>query len=458
MCISKEIIQHVISTNYEKIPQDVIQVQKKALIDAIAVSLAASSLGEGCNEFISLAKDSETENGCIVLGCGFKSIPLMAALANGAMAHAMDFEDAHDASTMHSNAVSTAAALTVADMIGGVSGKEFLAAMVLGSDIAIRLALAMNEDVLKKGWYMPPIHGAMGAVLAVGKIMKLTEAQMLDAFTLTMNQVTCSGELVNSSQSVIRSVRDSFAAKSAVLSCLLAKKGLKARFDMPLEGKLGYYHAYGHGDYTPERITEGLSEIYESSKISFKPWPSCRGTHPYIDMMIHIMKENNISFDSIEKVHVVVSPLNEMLFNPPEVKYKPSSAINAKFSIPFTTGIAAKYGTVGLEHFTSEFFENKDIISLASKISFEVNHGCKKTEALHGRMTIVANGKEYSHEVKNPKGSIENPMTNEEFKQKFISCAKYARKPYSPMEAESIYNKLMIIEEINDMKEVIKLL
>ncbi|NLK71402.1 MAG: MmgE/PrpD family protein, partial [Clostridiales bacterium] len=135
-----------------------------------------------------------------------------------------------------------------------------------------------------------------------------------------------------------------------------------------------------------------------------------------------------------------------------------SSAINAKFSIPFTTSIAAKYGTVGLEHFTSEFFENKDIISLASKISFEVNHECKKTEALHGRMTLVANGKEYYHEVKNPKGSIENPMTNEEFKQKFISCAKYARKPYSPMEAESIYNKLMKTEEINDLKEVIKLL
>ncbi len=116
MNITDRIIKHVYSTDFKDIPEAVINIQKKALIDAVAVSFAASSKGESCGEFIGLAKDLGGAESCVVIGCGFKASPVGAALANGAMAHAMDYEDAHDLSCIHSNAVSTAAALTMADL------------------------------------------------------------------------------------------------------------------------------------------------------------------------------------------------------------------------------------------------------------------------------------------------------------------------------------------------------
>ena len=75
----------------------------------------------------------------------------MAALANGALSHAMDFEDSHDTAFVHSNAVSVPALLAVAEEIGGVTGKDLITAMVIASEMTCRLSGAQKEeDVYKR--------------------------------------------------------------------------------------------------------------------------------------------------------------------------------------------------------------------------------------------------------------------------------------------------------------------
>jgi 2-methylcitrate dehydratase PrpD len=458
MGLTDRIIAHFCATGFEDIPRNVVEVQKQALIDAVAVSLAAVTLGNGCGAFISLADEQADRRECTVIGSGVRSSLLLAAMANGALAHAVDFEDVHDASSMHSNAVPTAAALTVAEMRGGVSGRQFLAAMALGSDLAIRMALAMNKDAISKGWYMPPVHGGMGAAMTVGKIMGFSPGQYADALALAMNQITCSAELVNSSKSVVRSVRDAFAAKGAVVACLLAEKGISARFEEPLEGKLGYYTAFAHGDYNPEKILNGLGTRYESGEISFKPWPSCRGTHPYIEMILRVLSENNLSHEEIESVHAVVSELNEMLFHPRDTKYRPTSAINAKFSIPYTASIAAVFGTVALGHFCEEYYTDARITRLADRFTYEVDHALEKTQCLYGSVVVRARGREFRENINIPKGNKQNPMTEAEKRQKFMSCGSHAAMGFSPARLEAIYEKLSNVEAVSDMREIMTLL
>ena len=456
--ISKALVDYALQTDFDKIPKDVIDVQKKALVDALAVSLGATTRGEGCDIYMDLARQYESVGEATVIGAGFKAPVLEAALANGSLAHAIDFEDVHDRSTMHSNAVPTAALLTVADYLGGISGREFLAAMVVASDTVIRLQLALKADAQGNGWYTPPVNGALGASLGVGKLFKLDAGQMMDCLTLAQNQAIVSAELVNSSVSILRSVRDSFCTKAAVLAGLLAKKGLKARFDTPLEGRYGFYTAVGRGEYDPEAILEGLGTYFHNGDVSFKPWSACRGTHPYIDMMTQLVREHGIRPEEITAVHVVVSPLNEMLFNPAEAKYRPTSAINAKFSIPYTSAVAAYYGTVGLEHFTPEMMQDERLLSLAAKFTYEVDRTLPKDRSLHGEMRIDTARGSFEASTDYPKGNKKNPMSTEEFRSKFVSCARYARRGYSDAWAQELFDTIMRVDELEDMREITRLL
>ena len=155
--------KHIADTDYDDIPNHVVDITKKSFLDGLGVILAASSLGEGCKQFVNLAIAEGGKEESTIIGFDAKVSTCMAAFANGSMSHAIDFEDTHDGASVHPNAAAIPAALAVAESIGNVNGKEFIAALALGSDIVCRLGLAKKEDPIKYGWYMPPILGAFGA-------------------------------------------------------------------------------------------------------------------------------------------------------------------------------------------------------------------------------------------------------------------------------------------------------
>ncbi len=311
--------ENIANVCYEDITSHVIEITKRSVLDALGVILAASTLGEGCRAFVDLAIAEGGKKESTIIGFDAKTCAMMAAFANGAMAHALDFEDAHDGARVHPNAATIPAALAIAESIGNVSGKEFIAAIALGSDLVCRLGLALNEDLLQYGWYMPPIFGAFGATAAVCRLLHLSATRIVDAFSLTLCQATCSAELVHSKHSVVRSIRDAFSAKAGVVSALLAQQGVTG-FEQPIEGKAGLYSSYARGNYDPLRLTSEVGKTLEGGNVSFKPYPSCRGTHPYIDGVLEILKTRRLRGSEIEAIHVVVSPVNQMLCEPLEVK------------------------------------------------------------------------------------------------------------------------------------------
>ena len=451
---SISLANYIYNTNYENIPSDVIEVQKKSLIDALAVTIAAETIGEGCSKFIEYAIENSGKAESTIIGFDVKVPANMAAFANASMAHSLDFEDTHDKALVHSNAAAVPAAIAVAEALGNVSGKELITALVLGSDVACRMGLALSIDPIQYGWYIPPVLEAFGATVAVCKLLKLTPEQITDALSLILCQSTCSGELTQNPQSAIRSVRDSFGAKAAVISAHMAKKGIKG-FTQPLEGKFGFYTVYSRGNCDLSQLTNDLGKVFESSKISFKPWPSCRGTHPYINGVLEILKENVINVDEIEKVHVIVSPLNKMLCEPFEGKIKPTSPINAKFSIPFTSGTALVHKSVTLDHFLPEALLDKKVLEVAAKFSYEVDTTLTKEQSLNGIISIYTKDGVLSKVVNDPSGSPSNPMSKEAILAKVMSCAKFSAKKLSNEDVNSLLDKVMNIEKLDNASVII---
>ena len=161
--------KHIAAIRYEDLPDDVVRVAKKSFLDALGVTLAAGTLGEGCKQFVDLAVAERSKPESAIIGFGVKASATMAAFANGAMAHALDFEDAYDGAPVHPNAATIPAALAVTESLGNVSGKQFLTALILGSDLVCRLGLALQVNPLDYGWYIPSILGSFGATAAASK-------------------------------------------------------------------------------------------------------------------------------------------------------------------------------------------------------------------------------------------------------------------------------------------------
>jgi len=450
---SIKIAEYIADLRYNDLTENVIKTVKKSLLDSIGVMLGAGTLDENCGRFVRLAIAGGGKKESTILGFGAKVPAYMAAFANGSLAHALDFEDTHDRARVHPNAATVPAALAIAESKGNVSGKELITALALGSDIVCRLGLALKKDPIERGWYIPPILGAFGAATAASKLLNLTPQQIVDAFSLTLCQVACSAEHTRSSRSVFRAIRDAFSAKAGVLSALLAHSGV-AGFEHPFEGESGLFKIYAGKDYDLNELTRGLGESFECTNISYKPWPSCRGTHPFIEATLKIMKKHDLSLDEINEIRLTVNntPVNRILCEPLSRKQLPKTSIDAKFSIPFTVAIAAVHRDVTLKHFLNDELQNQDVTKVAQKVTYQVSGGMDGVQGLvqisTGDKVFTARAPEFAY------GNPENPITLESLIEKFKNCARYAVNPPSASDLNELIENIVHLEDIKSMQEV----
>lgn len=451
---SLTLAEHVSRTQYKDLPAIAVSVAKKSFLDQLGVILAAGKLGEGCRQFVELAITGAGKPESTIIGFHEKVPSYMAAFASASMSHALDYEDVHDGAGAHPNGPLVPAALALAESLGNISGKDFLTALVLGTDVTCRMSLAKisGEEALRAGWYMPPIHGAFGAAAACSKLLNLDPARILDAFSLVLCQETCSAELINSPDSFIRAVRDSFAAKAGVLSGLLAQKGIKG-FEQPIEGKGGFYALYMKGRFSTEILTRDLGTVFEGANVSFKPWPSCRGTHPYIEAALQASVRANIKPEDIKEVIVQVTeePISRMLWEPLRRKQTPSKAIDAKFSIPFTVAAALAYRSVTLDHFLPGRLLDPEIQRIARLLRCEVVQPWGKGIRT-GLIKIRLKGEFIeSPAVEYLSGNPNNPMSEKTLIQKFIGCAAHAVHPLSDDKTSALIDMILHMEDLEDI-------
>jgi 2-methylcitrate dehydratase PrpD len=453
--VSSILVRHIRAMAWEDLPANARKVTARAVMDAAGVMMAASGLGEGCGAFIELAKASGGEQGpSTVLGCSFGTSPVMAAFANGAMAHAIDFEDTHDATLVHPHATVVPAALAIAEYLGGVSGSEFLTAVAIGADLSCRLALGLTESVEKRGYYFIPMLGAYGAAAAAAKLLGLDESQIEQSLALASCQAVYSDALVSYPPSHLRAVRDAFGAKAGVTAALLARSGLQA-FASPIEGPGGLYANYARGKYDEARLLDGLGRTFEGSNVSFKPWPSCRGTHAHVEAAIELRRRHAISRDNIESIDVKVSPFFEVLCEPQAVKRRPKTAIDAKFSIPFTVAVALESGTVRLEDFDTLKMNDPALHRLADRTRHAIEQSWTGPQSTRGAIALLLkDGRRFEREIAEPLGHPHNPMSEEASTQKFLDCLRHARQPLAPDVIQSLTARIGGIEGLADMRDL----
>jgi 2-methylcitrate dehydratase PrpD len=446
--ITNTLAEFAARTAFKDLPAATIEATKRCVLDGIGVSMAGSRLGEGCAAFIDMASLAGTGPSTI-LGTACKASMEAAALTNGALAHALDYEDAHDGVLLHPNAPAIPAALAIAQAHPGVSGQRFIEAIALGCEVTIRMGAALRSSIADFGWYPPPILAAFGSTVAAAKILNLNADQIRDALSLTLCQATCSGEILYSPRSLIRAVRDAFPARAAVTSALLAQRGVTG-FEHPLEGKAGFFATFARGEYAPQVLIDKLGESFEIERISFKPWPSCRGTHAAIEAALACRGADADLHRQIERVTIEGGPMLRMLAEPIASKQRPDTAIGAKFSLPFTVAYALVHGRVGLQSFLPEALSDPHVLALAAKVNVNVN--ARSGTDIGAQMRVhLESGNARECEVSVPLGSPTHPLSKRELVEKFVECAGLALQPLNDPAANRLADLILNLETLDDI-------
>ncbi|MFC1918531.1 MmgE/PrpD family protein, partial [Chloroflexota bacterium] len=304
MEITKKVAEFISQTDFDKIPTEVLPAAKRAMLDCIGCALAGSR--EPHSKVITEFTKQVGGNGvATVIQGDFKTSAPSAALANGTIAHALDYDDVDLATPGHKSVCIVPVVLALGEQ-EKTSGKDALAAYVIGFEIATRVGIIMSKQHWNEGWHSTATVGTMGSAAAASKILKLDSQKVTMALAIAASQAS---GLKQQFGTMMKPFHAGMASRAGVVAAMLAKLGFTGDENI-LEGKAGYFKVLGKKD---EKEIEGLPDSLAnpcfgilSPGVYFKPYACGAANHPTLDAVIRLARANNISPDEVESVEARV--------------------------------------------------------------------------------------------------------------------------------------------------------
>ncbi len=440
---------HVCGIVLEDIPVTSLEATRRDVLDTFGAMLGGSG-APGIEELSSLTRrwGGLEEASLVVLGG--KMPAHHAALVNAAMGHALDFDDTFDrGGHIHPGTSVLAACLAIGESLGGVTGGQLMLAVTLGLDVSCRLGLAAYDD---RGWHRTATFGIFGATAAAGKLLGLTQEQMVHAFGIAYSQAAGNRQCIIDG-ALTKRFQAGQAAHGAVLSAFLAKEGFTGAANV-FAGPYGFFPMYQPDGYDLSAIDDGLGEEFLGDQLSLKPYPCGRPTHSYIDAALKLHLELSLGSRVIESVVVRTDPDTfSSRYSVSSGVVKPQHQVEAQFSLPYLIGCALALGRVGIDEITA--FDNQPALAAASLVRAERKEGVPKGWA--EIEVACSRGESSSVVLKPPSGSQDNPLTKERSIEKFRDCAAHALKPAATAAVDNMIGLMLEPEAMADSRELIKL-
>jgi 2-methylcitrate dehydratase PrpD len=364
--ISEKLAEFVVDLQYLTIPTPVRERAKMRILDFLGVALAGSQIPSS-KIMVEVSKELGGKEESTIVGEKIKVSCANAALANGTMAHASDYDDDHRSATMHPGSAVVPVVLALGET-ERCRGPALIEAVIAGYEVACRVGDAFLGTQYHEGFHPTGTCGVFGAAAAAAKILKLTPKETVWAFGVAGTQAAGIEEW-KTDGSWIKRMHPGKAGHSGILAALLARRGYTGPATV-FEGKYGFLNAFSYEiTYYPDKITGGLGEVFIGHDTAFKPYPCCRFLHQVIDGVLDLVKTNRLTAEDIEEVRVKTFKVGiDTLMKPEERRYRPKTNVDAQFSIPFTVGAAIVRRRISLSEFTETSIRDPEILKVAAKV------------------------------------------------------------------------------------------
>ena len=452
--VTRQLANFAADLLYDDVPPKVIERAKLLIYDITGVMVRARHDASSTPAMIRAVERLGLARGnCSVIGDQRAYAPTAAALVNGTLAHSLDFDDTHAAGSLHSSAPIVPAALAAAEMVGA-SGRDLIAACVVGYEVQIRLALALNpSEHYDRGFHPTATCGVFGAAAAAGRLFGLDSNGLQSAFGIALSQAAGSMQFLADGAWTKRS-HVGQAASNGLICATLASEGFKGP-DEAFEGNWGFLNAYApNSDHA--KATERLGAHWETLGLAVKPYPSCRYSHAAMDGLIALSKEHSIMPGDIEAVEIGLPKTGQKIIGEPSnSKLNPASVVDGQFSMPFCAAVVLREGTMAWDHYEKHLNDpmTRDLCKKVTTFE-DPQVESKYPVNMSGSVRIKTAQESFSTFVEVPKGEPDNFMSREEFRTKFDDlCAPYLSK----VKRERLANALFALEDANAVTSVFAL-
>jgi 2-methylcitrate dehydratase PrpD len=446
MDATKRLAEFVIKTRYRDLPPEAINKGKERILDTLGCMIA------GCKEEIApiMLKHLNMTGGrpeATIIGFGHKTSVMNAALVNGTLGHALDFDDAQVSFHGHPSTVIFPAALSLGEKMH-CSGEAILEAFLVGFEVACKVGRGTNPQLYNNGWHATSVVGVLGSASAAGKLLKLDASGMASALGVAASQA-CG--LRENFGTMTKPFHAGKAAENGVVSALLVKNGFTASQQI-LEAKRGFCAAFSV-QYDLNQIFENLGNPLDiiSPGVHTKPYPSCLATHPIIDATLSLVESYDIHPENVASVECGIAPSAfDML-----IYSNPVTGLQGKFSAQYAVTAALLHRKVSLEQFTDKQVRDSKSQAMVQKVQVVVHN--EMEEAVPPAMVTIKlkDGREYAKRVDIATGNPEKPMSLNQIIEKYRSCAGAVIGKASIQES---LDKILNFEKLDHMSELISLI
>jgi len=368
--------------------------------------------------------------------------PLFAAMVNAAASHCVEQDDVHCGAVFHPATVVFPPALAVAQEIGA-SGRSLLAASVAGYEVGIRVGEFLGRSHYEI-FHTTGTAGALAAAAAVGNLLRVTPAQMLDAFGSAGTQAAGLWEFLRDGADS-KQLHTAKAAVNGLIAAYLAKEGFTGASQI-LEGPKGMASGMSR-DADPQKLTEHLGSRWATLETSFKYHASCRHTHPAADAFLNLIGTHRLGSNQIAEVTAHVHQAAVDVLGAVE---NPQTVHQAKFSMGTVLGLLAVFGRAGVQEFENHWNEPR-VVAFRQRVRMLVDDEVDRAYPVRwiGKITVLtSDGRTLHDRVDKPKGDPENSLSRTELEEKAIELAVYSDAA-SEKEMKSAFRRIWDLAKVS---------
>jgi 2-methylcitrate dehydratase PrpD len=418
-----------------------------AVCDTVGVMLAG--VPESAAALVRKTITSESHGACSVLGTSVHASADEAAMANAVAAHALDYDDMCFVSLAHPSCVLVPAILAAGETVGA-SGRDMLDAYVSGFELEGRLGLVMNpRHYHERGWHCTSSIGTLGAAAAAARLLGLDAAGVTHALGIAASSACGLKENLGS---MVKPLHAGMAARNGVMAARLAKAGFIASAQT-IEGPQGYLAAMDSQRPAAALLNAvaDLGSRWEilDTGVTVKLYPSCAATHPPLDAVLALKQRHGLTAETVASIDVEVDSMTPRLL----LYDRPSTALEAKFSMPFCMAAALVFGHPGIETFNE--VRDPQIQKFLPFVTMRINKAFDASAPLsQANVTVkLKDGREVSERADGARG-YPGRLSDEELGTKFMACAG---RLLSEAEAARALAVLRAIQTIADVTELTRL-